>query len=312
MAIMPKSGRPSRPMLLPGVRVVRRDSEHLQVGLGERRVVAADTPDVRALLAALADAAAAIGDHAIEPGAGPAAGLRDLLVARELLVDGAAALGALTSAAERSDPHHVAATLSECGDDGPRVLADRKACAVEVADSSAAAEGAACRQLLDRAGFRAATGQVAGPRPAVGLLVSRGEPGRELVDGWLRDDIPHLVVTCVEARVTVGPFVVPGRTPCLRCIDAHRAERDPRHALVVEQYAGTSAGLVPEPVPLDLWGIALHWAVRDVATWVAGGRPRTWAATIVVDPRLELPETRWRPHAGCGCGWPQAIPGRVG
>ncbi len=63
---------------------------------------------------------------------------------------------------------------------------------------------------------------------------SRAAPSRAArpIDRLVQADRPHLLVTAVAGRVRVGPCVVPGLTACLRCVDAHLADRDPRHPLV--------------------------------------------------------------------------------
>ncbi len=49
--------------------------------------------------------------------------------------------------------------------------------------------------------------------------------------------LPHLMVRLTEGDAVVGPFVVPGRTACLRCLDAHHADGRPTVAA-----AGGAAG----------------------------------------------------------------------
>ena len=145
------------------------------------------------------------------------------------------------------------------------------------------------------------------PRP-VTVVVAVGEPRREVVDPLVRDGVPHLLLRMVEGLAVVGPFVVPGSTPCLRCLDAHRATDDPAWPLLVEQYARASAqdrpDGVPEPVDAALAALAVAWVARDLATYADGGRPVSLATTVRVAPALEALETRsWLPHPGCGCGW---------
>ena len=65
----------------------------------------------------------------------------------------------------------------------------------------------------------------------------------------------------------------------------------------------------PDPVPHDLLELALAWAVRDLVNWVDGRRPRSWSATVHVDPALELPVTPWPVHPGCGCSWGARVAG---
>lgn len=52
---------------------------------------------------------------------------------------------------------------------------------------------------------------------------------------WIADDVPHLPVILLDQAAVVGPLVVPGRTPCLRCVDEHRMDADPAWAAVGPQ-----------------------------------------------------------------------------
>jgi bacteriocin biosynthesis cyclodehydratase domain-containing protein len=142
----------------------------------------------------------------------------------------------------------------------------------------------------------------------VHALVAVGEPRRELLDDWVRRQEPHVVVRFVEGRVLVGPFVVPGSTACLRCLDAYRTEQDPAWPLLVEQHARAStadrADGIPEPVDPALAAVALGWAARDLAGYVEGATPATWSSTVAIGPHLDSMEPlRWPAHPHCGCGW---------
>jgi hypothetical protein len=141
----------------------------------------------------------------------------------------------------------------------------------------------------------------------VGLLLARGEPERELVDPWLRSRLPHLVVRLVDAGAVVGPFVLPGRSPCLRCLDAHRAEADPDHLAVLARYGKASRRARPhgddtEPALLSL---ALSWAVRDLVAHADGLRASTVSRTVRLGPGIDREvRTTWAMHPECGCCWP--------
>lgn len=146
--------------------------------------------------------------------------------------------------------------------------------------------------------LRASGCEVDGEAP-VALVLSPGEVARADVDAHLRDGRPHLVVAAGARGWTLGPFVVPGEVACLRCVDAHRGEQDPRRALVVEQLAGLPAA----PDDPALAAVAVAWAVRDLLTHLDGGRPSTWSATVDLGPDLRPHRRTWSRHPHCGCSW---------
>ncbi len=144
--------------------------------------------------------------------------------------------------------------------------------------------------------------------PDVSVLAGVGEPPRELVDPWAQAGTPHLLVRLVEGDALVGPFVAPGRTACLRCVDAATADEDPAWPLLVHQYAALSArdrrDGVAEPLEPAMADLACAWAVRDVTAYLYGHRPSTWSATLRLDPLLhDIAATEWLRHPECGCAW---------
>ncbi len=276
----------SRPVLRPGLQVFRRDDTHLQVGIDEPRVVLRDTPGVRQLLREL-DAGAGLGT--LTPEAGLAFGRlldADLVVDRADLVAGARG--------ERRGA--VTATFAAHGPAAPARLARRAACRVGVIApepwftvASDSLDVACLAPALD-------TGA-----PTVTLLVSCGEPLRSRVDRLVRDDHPHLLLTLLPDGARLGPFVAPGLTACLRCLDAHVSEADPRRGLVLAQLEDGAS----RPVPCDpvLAPAAMALAVRELATYAEGDRPATWSATVELGAAMEFPRREWARHPHCGCSW---------
>ena len=276
-----------RPMLAPGLRVLRRSREQLQVGLlGRHRVLVPDTEPVRRTIDRLVRGEVLDDDP-------PTRAVLDTLA--PALVDGA---GLVTPGASAGDI--AAAALLD-----PRGYAAR----LEARRSAAVAiVGGLGRDLDPRPLLTAAGIAPDGARPPTVILVlALGEVDRERLDPLVRGGVPHLVVRLVEGTAVVGPFVHPGRTACLRCIDAHRAIDDPgagllatRHALAREDRRDG----VAEPVDTALATLALAWAVRDLVTQVDRGRPSTWSTTVELAPTLEtITQAEWLRHPACGCGW---------
>lgn len=250
---------PCHPRLRGGLRLVRRDTDHLQLGVDPpHRVILPDEPEVHRLVRALA------AGRLPRRLAGVAATALEQLATAGLLVDDEHAPPVVDVALDPLDAPHVAEL----------------------------------RRLVEGAGL----GIVSDPdAAAVVVSISHGEPPRERTDGWMRSDTPHLPVV-LAADVRVGPFVVPGLTACLRCVDAHLADVDPRRPLVVAQ-AVSAADLAPIRHDVAIRHLAWSWVVRDLLSFAARARPATWSTSVVVDPALRLTRTEWLRHPRCGCSW---------
>jgi len=320
-----------RPILRPGSHVLRRNRHEIQVGLDpQHAVVLPDDRDTRSSLALLSRSADAR-DYD-DPRT------LDLLRKSGLLLDGSRFLplipadGTAPATKPRGGPatprHDVAALARSAGDDAADLLAARDRCLVEVrsfADLGNDRLAQSLSDLLREGGVQArrptahtSRAQAAravqpvppskdGPRE-VAALVGVGEPRRELLDEWMRVGAPHVLVRLSEGSTTVGPFVVPGQTACLRCIDAHHTDADQAWPLLVAQYAALSGNErvdgVPEPVDSLIASVALAWAARDLTSYAEGRRPSTWSTTIRFDPHLACLEARrWLRHPECGCAW---------
>ncbi|CAA9372144.1 hypothetical protein [uncultured Nocardioides sp.] len=250
--------------LRAGVPVVRRDDRHLQVGSHPQwRVVVPATPAFGALLRRLARGL----DPSLLPG-DEASLVADLADARLLVAPG-----------ER-DRRLLRRSRTLVGLAGPEVWL-----------------GELAGRLSD-AGVRSVEG--ADEEADVAVVISAGEPDREAGDRCLRADQPTLFVAAVDGRVLVGPFVVPGSTACLQCLDAHARDRDARHPVLVEQWSG---GAQPVEVEASLMSLALAWACDDVVRWCHAARPTTWSATVRLDEEAAPQVLTWAPHPWCGCGW---------
>jgi len=134
------------------------------------------------------------------------------------------------------------------------------------------------------------------------LMVTVGEPRRTLSDGLVRDDVPHLWVAVLPRLVRIGPFVEPGRSACLRCIDAHLGDVDPRRAMVLHQLDEQPSAPLSDPDPC-LVQVAVGWAVRDLVRVLTGATSALRSATVTVTDALDVTRRDWLRHAHCGCAW---------
>jgi len=249
-----------RPLLRPGLRAVRRDDTHLQLGLDDPdRLV---LPDLPGLLDALRALPLVPRDERVRR-------VLDRLAGDGWIID-AAPVGRRPDAA-------VPRALRLSADAPLRDLVSR-ACSA--------------------AGVRVDHGQAGELR----LVATVGEPRRDLADDLMRGDVPHLWLAAFPASVRIGPFVEPGRTACLHCIDAHLGDHDPRRATVLHQ-------LGEHPAPADaaydaaLAMVGAGWALRDVSRHHDGERPALRSTTVTVTSDLRVSRREWLRHPHCGCAW---------
>jgi hypothetical protein len=251
-------------LLRPGVGLARRDAELLQVGVDPPHVaVLPDRRSVRLLLVELAH-----GGPLSPLDAVTAPALQELIHA-----------GLVVTAEDEAARPALRARLRVHLDVPPVVLP-------------------AALRAVGEAGL----GLARQTERAHAILVwAEGELARDRLDDHMRAGIAHMVVRETADGAVVGPYVRPGASACVRCIDAHLGEEDPRRGLVVEQVA-TGEPLRPARPDPAARALTLAWVVRELATVAEGGLPATWSATVALGTLPPL-VTAYRRHPHCGCAW---------
>ncbi|MET3962552.1 bacteriocin biosynthesis cyclodehydratase domain-containing protein [Marmoricola sp. OAE513] len=287
---MTETVTPGRPVLAPGLHPLEDPSGQVQFGLEPpHRHRVPNTPAVRRVLEIL--------------GRGEALpDVPEIRTARRLLApvlrDGD------TLVRPGVDPAEVAAVTLRHPLSAAARLAARQDARIEVRgslgpDVAALVAAVGLGRTDDKAGSASAT------PPSAVLLLSRGEADRDELDVLSARAIPHLLVRAVESEIVVGPFVVPGTTSCVRCLDLHRTTAEPSYGslLGARLRADRHDGVV-EPVDAALAWVALGWAVTDLVRYAEGERPSTWSATVRLDGSPGPVGTEHqRPHPDCSCTW---------
>ncbi|HNM96943.1 MAG TPA: hypothetical protein PKK40_03255 [Marmoricola sp.] len=137
------------------------------------------------------------------------------------------------------------------------------------------------------------------------LIIGTGDVDRHLVDAFVQLDIAHLLVRFIDGDAVIGPFVLPGKTTCVRCIDAHHTDEDRFWPLLVQTHrTARRADGVCEAPSVDLASWAARWAVHEIAIFDRGGEPVTMGATITICGQTgRVDVVHWAMHRECGCGW---------
>jgi hypothetical protein len=134
------------------------------------------------------------------------------------------------------------------------------------------------------------------------LAVLTGWPDPVLAAALARDRVPHLVARAEEAIGVVGPFVLPGRTPCTRCLDLSKADRDPGWPSILAQASAAMPALQACDTVLAAATAAL--AAAQALTFLdrTAEPPAAAGATLeLVLPAWQWHRYAWPPHPACTC-----------
>lgn len=159
--------------------------------------------------------------------------------------------------------------------------------------------GAALVADLAASGVHATAAPV--PDADLAIVATVGSPAPELLRAVRRG--PHLLVTVQETTATVGPLVVPGHTPCLRCQQLHRGDRDPAWPALAAQLVGSRPDV--EPCDVVLATLAASVAAGQALAWIGSddAPPASAGGVLEIDPaELSLRRRSLVAHPACGCG----------
>ncbi len=135
-------------------------------------------------------------------------------------------------------------------------------------------------------------------RADVVVLVEDGASDPVRAPVLLSRGTPHLSVVVREASTVVGPFVVPGTGPCLRCLDLHRGDTDPAWPTTSDQLRDGATADEPGVVATVCAGVGTA-AVLAHLDGASGWAP---GVTLEVAWPDAVPRRRvWAVHPECGC-----------
>ncbi|MFF2451943.1 ThiF family adenylyltransferase [Isoptericola sp. NPDC058082] len=178
-------------------------------------------------------------------------------------------------------------------------------------EQSAAARLASAHPRL-RVGSALGVAETGGPRLPDAVVVVEAHAARaERYERLLGAGVPHLPVVVREADVVVGPFVLPGRSPCVGCCDRHAADADRGWPFVAADLALRPADDVAHETMLAATAAAL--AAGQVLALLDGATPATVGRRLEVALPEAVPRVRdVAPHPACGCvRLPTRLPARL-
>lgn len=233
------------------------------------------------------------------PGGGDGVPVLARRARQQVLVDGAGRLGAA-----------VAVTLAAAGvgtvattDTSPVREQDLLPAGYDGDDVGSSRDGALGRAVARARGAPLDAAQPAVvDRPDLVVVVRDDVVEVTLGDHLVKRGLPHLAVVAGADRVVVGPLVLPGRGPCLRCLHLHRRDRDAAWPHLAAQLVAGRASATARGETASATAAA-GLAALQVLTFLDGrARPVTMGRTLdLVLPDGMLESRRWRAHPSCGC-----------
>lgn len=329
---------PDRPRLRPGLAVLRRRPDEIQIGLDPRQaMIVGDLPAAIADVAGALTGARTTAELLDRVGPRHREQLRELItgLADRGLVEDAAGpsvplprrlAGDLTAATvHRAVSHPKARATATVSVHGDGRLAVATACLLAAAGvGGVRVEAGGQVQPEDvGAGFRpedvgrprAAAARDAVTRVDPGVRDSRGPvdlalltdalvPDPAIVARLVEQGVPHLPIRIRDGVGIVGPLVIPAATACLTCADLHRTDRDRCWPTVAAQLAGRPqlADLAAVHATAGLAAAQVLAALR----WLAAPGPHppaVWTRSLELDPvDATIVHRPWPPHPRCACG----------
>ncbi|MDD7937851.1 hypothetical protein PHK61_05375 [Actinomycetospora lutea] len=129
------------------------------------------------------------------------------------------------------------------------------------------------------------------------VLADGARPDPLAAQRLVLDGRAHLPVAALDGVGTVGPLVVPGTTPCLRCDDLARADADHAWPRVAAELVGRR-----DAVPVALAAATAALGAGEVLAALDGGVPASRGAVLVLAAGGTRRVRPVRRHPDCGCG----------
>ncbi len=134
------------------------------------------------------------------------------------------------------------------------------------------------------------------------IAICVGPPQPELLQEWMSECIPHIFIEDPEcASITIGPFVIPGVTPCWRCTVLTQDDEHLAWTEVQWQRRITPPAETPVSVSYYIAGLIALEILRFIDT----GQSDFLGSTLRIDYRKAIDTARrtFSPHPACGCHW---------
>jgi hypothetical protein len=134
------------------------------------------------------------------------------------------------------------------------------------------------------------------------IRVAVGAPPADELQQWMSDGIPHFLLEDPDcASINIGPLVLPGRTPCWRCISLAKEDQNFLWREIQRQRMESQPTEVPVAVAHHVAGLA----GLELLRFIDSGQSQLIGAMMRVDYHApgDSETTLFTRHPACGCTW---------
>lgn len=129
----------------------------------------------------------------------------------------------------------------------------------------------------------------------IDLLIYFGHATEKMIQSWMSDEIPHLIIESVGPNFIIGPLVLPGISPCLNCLSKSDTK-------ILQNLKQISVFQRPALA-------ALNWMVGYL-TLIIGEYFDTKSSPLVGSAKVfdatnpnSTRDIKYPRHPACGCNW---------
>ena len=134
------------------------------------------------------------------------------------------------------------------------------------------------------------------------IMVAVGNTPAHQLQEWMSNGIPYLLIDTPEsASMCIGPIVIPGQSPCARCIAMTREDQNPVWREIFMQKLLKPIGEVPVAVAHHIAGIA----ALELLRFIDEGQSQLIGSSVRIDFHRPTSATQqsFTRHPMCGCNW---------
>ena len=134
------------------------------------------------------------------------------------------------------------------------------------------------------------------------IAIAVGNVPADQVQHWMSEGIPHLFVDPLDgAKILIGPLVIPGQSPCARCVEMALEDQNPTWREIAMERLWKPISEVPVALAHHIAGLV----ALEILHFMDEGRSELVGKRIGLDyqrPTQEVPQS-FTLHPACGCNW---------